>query len=604
MSGIGFKSGGYQSSTGWEKSHFGGHQRLIWDYPYVDIPDNVKMAPGKEPGNLQHYSASKLLKIFFMAAKDQGLAEHLFDQKTAEVVEVKSGFAWNAKVEPKIKLNATTEQLKKALPIICAAEPELAPLFAEYKDFILSSEFEILVDLPEDQQQGQGGKGEGKGEKSDKKEEGEKKEGEGSGEGESGEGEKKEGEGEGSGEGEKGEGEGESKGEGEGKKSDAQPKGSKEQSKSQGKKQSNIGGKGQGHASAGSKGGHYSDDISNVKDMTPQERQALAKKLIKEIGEHIIQSMIKKIVDEAKKGYQYNAASRGVTGISTGCSVKPHFKTVVPAISPAKMYQHEIMSANTLVNMLDISWESKSDIVKSLRMGKIDHSKIAEIPAGNMAVYQREMEDQDTKPFSICILVDESGSMGRTRPNELCEDNWDEKKERYYKAMSRGTSAYHLCKSLYHAFSQILPQDKMFIYGHSTGGPTGAQVYTYHDPYAQNFMKTVDDMIVRDKGSNYDGPVVDAVHQKVRSFTEDRIIFLVLSDGQPAGAGYGGAEDIKDFQRIVEKAKRDEFVSAGIFMQYAGNPSMYNYSTQIDDMEEMPKKVSLLLNKIVKTEFQ
>jgi nitric oxide reductase activation protein len=98
--------------------------------------------------------------------------------------------------------------------------------------------------------------------------------------------------------------------------------------------------------------------------------------------------------------------------------------------------------------------------------------------------------------------------------------------------------------------------------------------------------------------------VVKAIHEKVRTMTDDRIIFLVLSDGSPAGENYGSEEDIKDFKRIVERAKRDEFVTVGIYIQYAGVKDMYNYHTVIQDMDEMPKKVSHILNKVVKSEFQ
>ena len=160
---------------------------------------------------------------------------------------------------------------------------------------------------------------------------------------------------------------------------------------------------------------------------------------------------------------------------------------------------------------------------------------------------------------------------------------------------------YSLVKSLYAAFSQIIPQDKMFIYGHT--GVSSPIVHTYHDPYNPNFMHTIDDVRSRDFADNYDGPVIAAVHQKVRSFTDDRIIFLVLSDGQPCGNGYGGYTHIQELKQIVEAARRDEFVTVSVGIQYSGN-DMYQYGTVVNSLSEMPKRVSHILNKVVKTEFQ
>lgn len=68
--------------------------------------------------------------------------------------------------------------------------------------------------------------------------------------------------------------------------------------------------------------------------------------------------------------------------------------------------------AETLIKMLDISFDPAKDVVKNLRLGKLDVNKIAEVPAGNISIYKQEVENQATKPFSVVILCDESGSMG------------------------------------------------------------------------------------------------------------------------------------------------------------------------------------------------
>ena len=73
--------------------------------------------------------------------------------------------------------------------------------------------------------------------------------------------------------------------------------------------------------------------------------------------------------------------------------------------------QDETVLAEKLISMLDVSFEQDETKITNLRTGKIDIPKIAEAIAGNhMINFRKEFHDR-TKPFSVCILNDESGSM-------------------------------------------------------------------------------------------------------------------------------------------------------------------------------------------------
>jgi len=240
----------------------------------------------------------------------------------------------------------------------------------------------------------------------------------------------------------------------------------------------------------------------------------------------------------------------------------------------------ESTAAESLIKLLDITFDPKEDVVKSLRLGRLDTSKIAEIPAGNLCVYSQVIEKQSTRPFSIVILADESGSMNGS-PIE---------------------TQYHVVKALFCAFSQILPADKIYMYGHS--GSDTPHLFVYHDPHNLNFDMTIDKMMSRSRSENYDGPITEKVYERVRSMTSDRIIFISLSDGQPAGRDYGGTVAVKQLKQIVEKCKRDEFVTAGVGILSGHVKHIYPYNTVVMNLDDMPKQVSHLLNHIVKTEFQ
>ena len=236
--------------------------------------------------------------------------------------------------------------------------------------------------------------------------------------------------------------------------------------------------------------------------------------------------------------------------------------------------------AKQLVEKLDISFDSDKDVIKSLKAGKLDINKLAEAVAGNEHIYQRVEEDQITKPFSIVILCDESGSMGR----------------------SKLMNQHRLVKILYEAFSEILPQDKISVYGHT--GSDVPNIYIYQDKYNLTFQDKIEDMLHRDLCENYDGPVIEAIHERIRSSSNDNILFIVISDGQPAGEEYGGEPAINDLKRIIEKCKRDNFVAVGIGFEYGGVKDIYKYHTIIHNFDKMVQDVSALLNKVVKTEFQ
>lgn len=238
--------------------------------------------------------------------------------------------------------------------------------------------------------------------------------------------------------------------------------------------------------------------------------------------------------------------------------------------------------AKQIVNKLDITFDPDRDEIHSLKQGKLDTRKLAEAVAQNDHIYYRTEEDQKTKPFSVVILCDESGSMRHD---------------------SRMDRQYNLVKVLYAAFSEIMPQDRISVYGHS--GEEEPEIYVYQDKYNPGFMKTIDNMRGRNMRENYDGPVVESIHERIRSQSSDNILFIVISDGQPSGDhGYGGKDAMNDLKRIVEKCKRDNFVTMGIGFGYSGVKELYAYHTVIHDMKETVEKVTTLLNKVVKTEFQ
>lgn len=297
-----------------------------------------------------------------------------------------------------------------------------------------------------------------------------------------------------------------------------------------------------------------------------------------EMDKETLLSKVKSSMSEVKeqKSYSYSSSS-GISG---------EFKENTKFVNAEKVGKwnpnaKEKLDANNLVRLLDISFDPKDDRIENLKCGKMSGHKIAEIPAGNTHVYHRVEENISTKPFSVCILADESGSM------------------HYHNLVER---QQHIIKMLYEAFSQIIPKDKIYVYGHT--GDDEPEVHVYHDKYHPEFEFTIDSQFDVNWLENYDGPVIENIYERVRKQTSDNIIFIAISDGQPAGNNYGGDPAINELKRIIEKCKRDGFVTAGVGLQYGQVKDIYNYHTVILRDDDYIRKVSTLVNNIVKSEFK
>lgn len=272
----------------------------------------------------------------------------------------------------------------------------------------------------------------------------------------------------------------------------------------------------------------------------------------------------------------------GISALKTGAVIS------IPLDSEKYPKSPELTGlANKLVAMLDIEYDPKSDRVNNLRAGKLDTNKLVEASCGNPNIYYQIVEDQTTKPFSVCILCDESGSMGGSKIDLQGK----------------------LIKILWETFSQILPPSKIYIYGHTTAtGVSGKEVpmiNIYNEPSSLKFEETILRM-GRTLRNNMDGPAIEIIHERVRNMTDENILFISLSDGQPSANEYGGSRAIAEMKKIIEMCRRDKFVTAGIGIYDSTVKTIYPNYVILNSLDttQVAANISRLLNHVVKTEFQ
>lgn len=596
---------GISSISNWEKSFFGGFYRTLSDYPDIKISDNIEFDSAAL--DLPWHLKDKLLKMFLSKVKTHNYQEELLKNAKTEKVEL---FFQGVCIKTTLDVKSKADVIGRLIRL--SAEKEFAPMFDHYRKFILDSELYFLtpVEKTKSKSGGEGNQEENKEENSGsgkddfEKEKSEKKSEDKKSEGKEKSEDKKEDK-KSEGEKDKSDKKSEEKSEGEKEKSEGE-KDKSEDKKSEGEKEKQESEEKPGEGKEG--GEKDSDDETKTPENknsgsgTQEEKERESEEREeRESKERELEAEEKKREEKRKEKLKVDKAEidknikNFLDAIKAIIEREPHqflsdlsgfnknirVKIEAPSRSNSNPFDQEhIRNAETLVKMLDISFDNANDIVKNLRIGKLDISKIAEVPAGNVSVYKQEVENQITRPFSVAILCDESGSMSGDRIR----------------------SQLSIVKSLYLAFSDLLPQDKIFVYGHS--GSTTPELYVYHDPHNQNFITTIDNMMEHEFSQNYDGPIIEEVYKTIRSMSNDKIIFIVLSDGQPSGHGYGSNKDILKMKQIVEKCKRDEFVTIGIGIQTMSQKNLYHYSIVVNNLSDMAKKVSHIVNHTVKSEFQ
>ena len=244
---------------------------------------------------------------------------------------------------------------------------------------------------------------------------------------------------------------------------------------------------------------------------------------------------------------------------------------------PAVITEEQITFAKRLYNLLDISYDPRADTVKNLLQGNLDSEKLAEVLSGNNRVHMRRVEEETIKPFKVIVLGDLSGSMG----------SFSSSKQYFQRTVM---------KSLYYLFKDLMKIEDVEFYGHS--GDYSPVLYRYHSHIYPNFLETIDCDDI-DTEENYDGPVIEYIYQMTRDRTSKAVLLISLSDGEPGGHNYGGSQAAANMKRVMEKLKRDNFVTVGIGMQYMVDRGLYQYQICIDTLRD-PSLVSRVINRAVK----
>jgi len=224
--------------------------------------------------------------------------------------------------------------------------------------------------------------------------------------------------------------------------------------------------------------------------------------------------------------------------------------------------------------------------IHGCRDGLLDTTKLAEAYQGVQQVYVRQGHVRTNKT-TLCILIDESGSMG---------NNCDESDCAYVARLS----AILINESL-----KNLPGVDLYIYGHTADikieGETKMLIYKEGDYYKN------DSSFVNIKGryQNRDGTAIYEAAKRVRKYTDSHTIMLILSDGEPCALGdYYGDYAIEDVKKNVEIVEKMDFEVIQVSIQEIDRAKemFKNVVCLYNDLSNLPKELSLLVKKLIITD--
>lgn len=233
---------------------------------------------------------------------------------------------------------------------------------------------------------------------------------------------------------------------------------------------------------------------------------------------------------------------------------------------------------------LELNHKNFELIHRGCQTGVLDTNKLAEAYQGVNNVYIRKGEVK-SKNLTVCILCDESGSMGELG--------------RFRKARAAAVLANE-------AFGKI-PGIDLYIYGHTAdSSEAGGYGYTNLNIYKEANLLSLEETKNRlqrlsNRRENRDGVAYREVVYRIRKYTQDPILLIILSDGIPSAYGYHGEDAYEDTSNALKEIKKNKVIPIQINIQTHGETSIrkeFASSVRIDKISELPE----VLGKIIKKE--
>ena len=239
------------------------------------------------------------------------------------------------------------------------------------------------------------------------------------------------------------------------------------------------------------------------------------------------------------------------------------------------------MKINKLKKKIDLYGATNVHHIYNQRRGILDKRQLHRIPMGMTDLFKATITKED-KPLDICLLVDESGSMG-------------------YKLMADARNSAIAIKE---ALADN-PMINLWVYGHSADEKIAGQteMIEYYSPTMQDRPFAMGGMSARYE--NRDGNAIIASAQRVKAESDNNAnkLMIVLSDGQPSADLYRGMRGIEHTAKAVKFAESRgwsviQVGFAGASERYMSQ--MFTNHIYVNDVDTLGDNLSKIIRKVVK----
>ena len=238
-----------------------------------------------------------------------------------------------------------------------------------------------------------------------------------------------------------------------------------------------------------------------------------------------------------------------------------------------------------LKRKIQLYGDTKIHTIRNQRRGKLDKKMLHKIPLGRPDLFKNVIVDED-KPLDVCLLVDESGSMG----------SWKMDKARQ--------TAIALREAL--KDNQAL---NLWVFGHTADGYNWhkegeTNMSVYWSPTYQSDIKAIGSM--RARAENRDGMALLASAERVKAESPSmgsNKLMIVISDGEPSADRYRFGVGVPHTKKCVKHLEGQGWSIIQVGISGARERimrQMFSNYLLVDDTNELPAKISKIIRKVIK----
>ena len=238
-----------------------------------------------------------------------------------------------------------------------------------------------------------------------------------------------------------------------------------------------------------------------------------------------------------------------------------------------------------LKRKIQLYGDTRINTIRNQRRGKLDKRMLHKIPLGRPDLFKNVIIDED-KPLDVCLLVDESGSMGTWKMSKARE------------------TAIALRESL--KDNQAL---NLWVFGHTADGydwdgKGDTNMSVYWSPTYKSDIKAMGAM--RARSENRDGMAILASAERVKAESPSigsNKLMIVISDGEPSADKYRFPISVPHTKKCVKHIEGQGWNVIQIGISGARErimKDMFSNYIMCDDTAELPTKVSKIIRRVIK----